>query len=234
MKKEMSKVVLLAVVMMVSATPAFATFIGALDGVSPDSIFENAPVGTTSLYAPGDSADPGTYGWKEVAGANARIFRDNSTANAALIGASASTNYTVQIDTLTAIVASTTYELLVDLGFYANTYTTSRRFDYSIEFGTLSGGVFTQLAIDSGTVIQTQHFGVGASDSTTLTFVTGATVSGDNIAVRLSRTGGYIEPGTTTELGRWAGFDNVILAIPEPATIIILGIGTILGFRRKR
>jgi len=236
MKRSNLNFVMFTAVMTLAVTSSvFAGFIGVLDGVNGNSTFEDAPApANVSLYAPGDSADPGTYLWQEIGGVNARVFRDAINSNAALIGSSATTNYTVQLDTGISIEALTDYELTVDLGFYTNTYDPARQFSYNVELGTLNNDVFTQLANGSGSVVQTQHFNIGPSGSVVVTLSTDMVVSGDNLAIRLSRTGGYAPAGT--ELGRYGGFDNVVLtATPEPATVALLAIGSaICGLRRKK
>lgn len=216
-----------ALLALATATASAGTTVGKLDGISPDSTFEN--VGT---FGGSIALNSGAYGWTELSG-TARAFRDAVLINnsALISGNNATGAYAVQFDTDVAIQANTSYTLSVDLGFM--TPVATRSAPYSIELGVLSsGGVFTQLAVSNGTALMTQHFGDGASLTVTTAYLSGMAGSGD-LAVRLTR----LDGGTD---GRWLGFDNVVLTaapVPEPATTALFGLGLtalLLGRRVSR
>lgn len=200
-----------------SAATASAGTVGALDGVSIDSTFEN--VGT---FGGSVAVSTGAYGWTDL-NSTARAFRDAvEINNAALISLSNATGaFEVQFDTHVAIQAATTYQLSVDLGFM--TPPGNRTAPYAIELGVLDrSGLFTSLASSNGVAQMTQHFGDGASLTVNTSYLSGATDAGD-LTVRLSR----LDGGTD---GRWLGFDNVVLTaaaapVPEPATAGMLCLG---------
>lgn len=179
---------------------AIAGSVGVLDGQSDSSAFEG---GTTNLPA---------YGWTEVSG-EARVF---DSGNAGLIHATTSAApYTVSFDTGVAISPNREYHLRCDTGFFTTEGAAGNGGSYAIELGTLSGESFTALAQDAGTNVWRRHLGAGPSGLGYVSYVSGATVSGDNLAVRLARTGGT---------GNWFGFDNVKLQYVRElsGTVIII------------
>lgn len=174
-----------------TCTPT-TSFVGNLDGTSAASAFE---IGTVTLLP--------TQGWVNVSG-SARIF-DGAGGNGALIGTGPYTNYAVLHDTGVAIQASTSYALHFDLGYLAGLL--GGNSSYLAQLGTVTGGIFTALAADAGSVAHAGNLSGGiVSGTSNLTFVTGSSVSGHNLAVRWEQTASL---GTGSD---FFGFDNVTLA----------------------
>ncbi len=168
--------------------------VGVLDGVDGNSTFEDA---TTTVALPNAS-----YDWTVTSGV-ARVFYN--AANSGIISAGSQDSlYTVQLDTGVSIEADRIYNLLVDIGFF--TTSAAGTGDYKVEIGTLNGGIFTLLDSYISSTEWNSQFDSAPSDVAHLTYLSGATVSGDSVAVRLSRTGGSVN---------WMGFDNVVLTSVE-------------------
>ncbi len=171
--------------------------VGGLNGTSTNSTFE---IGITGVALP-------TEGWANVTG-TAQVFDlvPPAVYSGALVGTSAYGNYQVQYATGVAIQPSTTYTLSLDMGYLAGL--TGGNSGYSFQLGTLNGGVFTGLGAPvTGTAPYAGNMGGGTvSASAQQVFVTGATVSGDSLAVRWAQTSSL--GGGTSD---FFGFDNVIL-----------------------
>lgn len=190
------------------AIPAHAQFIGGLDGASNSSTFENGVI----VALPAD-------GWTNVSG-TAQVF-DAGAGNGSIIGTTPFGNYEVQYITGVAVQPNTNYVLHFDMGFVAGIVGGSA--NYSYQLGTVNAGVFTPLSSPAtGTVARTGNmFGGVYSASSSVTILTGSTVSGDILAVRWAQTS---NPGPSD----FFGFDNVTLAASAgPAAVPTLGeIGT--------
>ena len=167
-------------------------------------------------------------GWTEVSG-DTRTFRTGSPQTGIVIYVVGGDNtaFTVQNDLGTAIEASKTYTISYDYGNADSTAPLTGT--WTVEFGTLNGGTFTALATDTNTVYKTNgnhlNFGSGDEVADSFQYVSGTSVSGDNLAIRASVDGGI----------EWMGFDNFTVdVVPEPATMSLLGIGGLLALVRRR
>jgi hypothetical protein len=193
-------------------------FIGGLNGVSNSSRFD-----------PGVNQALPAQGWVNISG-TAQVF-DGAGGNGAMIHLNNGfANYTVQYDTGVAIQPSTTYTLSLNMGFIAGISGGSA--NYSFQLGTLNGGIFTGLGSpETGTVNYLGNLSLGVvSGSDQQVFVSGGSVSGDNLAVRWAQT---LNPGPSD----FFGFDDVTLsAVPEPSSCgLAAGFAFCLwAFRRTR
>ncbi len=152
---------------------AAETSVAPLDGGTNSSTFETS--NEQSLPA---------LGWSNVSGA-ARVF-DLAT-NGALIGTTPYDNYEVQHATSTAVAANTHYRVRVKMGFFAGLGGATA--GYRLELGTVNGGVFSQIGTTTGSVSYAGYIGSGTfSGNAVLDVNTGATVSGDALAVRWAQT----------------------------------------------
>lgn len=200
---------------LVSACAAQAQlFIGSLDGASAQSTFETGTL--TSLPS---------FGWQVVAG-SAQIA-DQFGGNGSLVGGTAYGNYEVQYDTGTPIQPNTTYQLQLQMGYIAAL--SDGASGYALQLGTVSGGVFTGLGTTAtGTVPYTGNSldPLQLSAPVVLNFVSGGSVSGDNLAVRWSQTSTLGSPKSD-----YFGIDNVrLVAVPEPQDYIAVAALALLGF----
>ena len=157
------------------------------------------------------------------------LRRYHGGAYRALIGQGTSDTFTAEQVLGTAIAANTAYDLAVDIGFMQSTGGITG--DYKIELGTSNGGTFSVLATLDSTLFQSVTSEFFLTDGNALTvnvlLETGATVSGDDLAIRLSK------EDTTT----FFGFDKVELTqaiVPEPATMSLLALGGVAMLRRRK
>ena len=165
--------------------------------------------------------------WTEVSGSTASDEARGFTGGGfrAAIGMQATDTFTLEQVLDATIAPGTEYTLSVDIGFMQSGAGVTG--DYLIELGTSNGGVFTALATLDSMLTQTvvSEFNISAGNATTVDLVlgTGAVVSGDNLAIRLTK-----EDATT-----FFGFDKVELTavpfVPEPASLI-LAICGMIGF----
>ena len=152
------------------------SFVGNLNGISINSTFET---GVANVALP-------TQGWTTVSG-TAQTY-DGSGGLGGLIGGSPYGNYQVQYDTGVAIQPSTTYTLSVGIGYIAGLG--GGNSGYSLQLGTLSGGIFTGLGSPmTGTVPYAGNLTGGiVSGTAQQVFATSGTVSGQSLAVRWAQT----------------------------------------------
>jgi hypothetical protein len=188
------------------------TYVGNLNGTSPDSTFEG--VSTTPLPA---------QGWSAITG-GAQIF---ASTNTALIGATGYDPYTVQYATSTSLMPNSSYTLSFRMGYFAGSGAGNA--NYTFQLGTLNGSTFTPLHFTSDTAVPYMGaFSADGNNSVTASFnyTTGSSVGSDPIAVRWAQT-------NTSSGADFFGFDNVILtvsAIPEPSAYAVLfGTVTLAG-----
>jgi hypothetical protein len=174
------------------------SFIGGLDLVSESSNFER-----------GSQVSLPAAGWSNVV-STAMIY-DDPGLNGALIATDSAVfayaNYEVQYSTGVAIQANTRHTLHFDMGFYAER--TDGVANYNFQLGTLDGSLtFSPVGYSaSGAVSYAGNIGSGnISGSDNLVFATGASVSGDILAVRWAQTG-----TTGFPYSDFFGFDNVTL-----------------------
>ncbi len=212
------------------ALPSNFSYVGNLDGTSLQSTFYDSALGGNV----DDTNLPG--GWLEFQG-NTRVFGNLAAAGPGygVISADANkANFSILYDTQTPIQANTEYLLTTEIGFATLTGSSPIAGNFRLEIGTWDGANFTSLAANSGAVsFISSGFESGASGITALNLTTGTLVSGQNVAVRLSR----IDGGTAN----WQGFDNVILRaapVPEPNAFIMF-VSMLLGllayaWRRKK
>jgi len=169
-------------------------------------------------------------GWTEVSGAtsndDARGFSSNGFRS--LIGFQVSDTFTAEQVTGAFIQANTQYSMTVDIGFMQSGAGTG---DYLLELGTSNGGVFTMLAELDSTLEQVvsseYNISLGNAAEVEVLLNTGATVSGDALAIRLTK-----EDATT-----FFGFDEVVLThapIPEPSATWLAALATLGLLRRRR
>lgn len=209
------------------------SYVGNLNGTSPASTFE---VGSTNSLP--------TLGWTGVTGL-AQQFT-NANGNGEIIGQDPFANYAVQYATGTTLQANSLYTLSFVVG-YVSAGTTGTA-DYTVTFGTSadSGSTINNaLSANSGALTATINRASGGaiqdslgnsalnSQAVSITFLTGASVSGDSLYLRLAQSN-----QTGSGAGQdYFGFDNVVLsvaAIPEPSTYAaLLGLGA-LGFAARR
>jgi len=183
---------------------AHAAPIAPLDGTSVESTFE----GTVTNTPPASGVIPA--GWTRVSGPAGRTFLGGDCeTNTALVAFAAWSDYQMQFVTNTAIVpnqgANQGYKLSALFGSYHSAEFNT--FSVVLRIGTVDvGGTFTELAVSSGLstteTVWTQSIGHGNGETLSLTYTTPATVSGDNLAVRIAVTAGSC---------MWPGFDNVVL-----------------------
>ncbi|MCA9493403.1 MAG: hypothetical protein KC621_25910 [Myxococcales bacterium] len=165
------------------------SYVSTLDRGSLDSTFDT-----------GAQTPLPTQGWTSTSGAG-QVF--GTATNGSLIGATPYDDYGVQFDTGVAVQPNTTYHLHVDLGFAAGIAGGSA--EYLVQLGTLSGGAFTPLGSETGTVVYVANMSDGVSSGVSHVVVTtGAAVSGDPLAVRFDQT-------STTMVSDYFGIDNVTL-----------------------
>ncbi len=170
-------------------------------------------------------------GWTEVSGDTTDDIARGFTGGVyrALIGQGTFDTFTAEQVLGTAIAANTAYDLAVDIGFMSSG--TGFTGDYKIELGTSTGGVFTVLSTLDSTLFQsvTSEYNISTGNALTVNVLleTGATVSGDDLAIRL-----YKEDTTT-----YFGFDKVELTqaiVPEPATMSLLALGGMAMLKRRK
>lgn len=199
-------------------SPASAGFIGGLDGSSAASTFTAGA--TTPLP---------TLGWEEEIG-DSRVFLNGSGAGVLIADGDATGLYSAIFDTGTAFVAQSTYDLTVVLGAVTPTPGDA---DYTFALGYIDNNTFVAVATDNDSVtgadLGGEVQGDGSNTSTdALTYVADASVAGQDIVVRIGRTGGD---------GRWFGFDAVTLnetPVPEPGSLALVALGSLVVLRRRR
>ena len=135
----------------------------------------------------------------------------------------------MQYNTALALQPNTTYTLTVDIGFYTTSGTSGN--GWQVSLGSRNGTTFTSLSTDTGSATYAGHLHDNVfSDNAVVQFTTGAIVSSDPVALRLSR--------TTTGPTNWLGFDNVKLdatTVPELSSSLLGALGAFaLIVRRKR
>jgi hypothetical protein len=181
------------------------TYVGNLDGSSVNSTFEGLT--TQSLAGAG-------IGWTVLAGSDVEVFDgvNNVVVN---YGGGGFESYTVAYITSTPLVANSLYTLTFEMGYVAGT--SGGGANYSFELDTYNGS-YTVLnstsaaAAFSGGAFSSQ-FPHTTGFTADVTFITGASVSSDVIAIKWS--------STNSGPSDFFSFDNVVLsytAIPEPST----------------
>ena len=211
MKETVKNLLVVCAVSLLVAATAQAAAISVTNGD-----FETDAYGSTNIT-----------GWTEPVG-DARTFGTGTPQTGIVIHLNNDkAAFTVQNDLGTAIEASKTYTISYDYGNADSTAPLTGT--WTVEFGTLNGGTFTALATDTNTVQKTNgnhlNFGSGDEVADSFQYVSGTSVSGDNLAIRASVDGGI----------EWMGFDNFTVdVVPEPATMSLLGIGGLLALVRRR
>lgn len=190
------------------------TYVGNLDGVSVDSTFGAGNGGSGVVF----DTNLSTYGWTSVGGSPSVIIYTNSIMAATASYANFDVLYGVDS---TPFSANTTYTLTFDIGYGAgNDLGTVAQ--WTFQLGTWDGnntGSFSSLASEGGTSepAWAGNFLINSANGTSvsLTYTTGSSVSGSEIAIRFLQS--YNGEGKSDFLG----FDNVTLtasAVPEPST----------------
>jgi hypothetical protein len=192
---------------LVTAGLTAQTYIGNLDSSSSNSTFTTSTDGFQTLA---------NFGWANVAGSGGAVYgQTGGTSNDALVGVDDFDNYEVEYNTGTAILPNSIYSLSLNMGFLSGG--TAGTASYDISLGTKNGGTFTALTADNpaleiGTINRTSgptnglSFGTNATNSipVTVTFTTGASVSGDPLYVRWAQTASSNTAGSD-----YFGFDGL-------------------------
>lgn len=199
---------------LVMPSAADAEFIAGLDGISPSSTFEHQSVVNLPIY-----------GWSVLEG-SARIY-DNAQNNGAVIANAPYEPFRVQYIPQPFVPPQphTRYTLHFDMGFVAGN--TGGSAEYSIELGTVTGGVFTPFTeARTGFITHAGNLHSNIiSGSDELVFETGDTVSGETLAVRWSLLSYDLSGGNSD----FFGFDNVTLdavsVLPDttPPSLVFAG-----------
>jgi hypothetical protein len=181
------------------------------DNGSDQATFENADSGDSPVPA----------GWSSVGVAGLRVYRDNSTMNAALIAAPGFhwQDYTAQFVTSTPAAANKEYSLSMLIGDYA---TDSKDCKVTVTFGTVDdSNVFTPFGLPYGPKLidfDGSNTNIGSYGGTYTTFktISGPTVADGNVAVQI-----FVD-NTGPGLGAyWPGIDSLLLEQNEISGPII-------------
>ncbi len=164
----------------------------------------------------GDSNAPA--GWSSVGSVPIRIYKGNSTGNAALIAGVGyyAQDYTAQFVTSTPAVANKEYSLSMLIGAFADD---TKDCKVTVTFGTVNGsGVFTAFGLPNGPRLidltgSTTNLSGWYGVYTTFKTISETTVPDGNVAVQI-----YVD-----SLGAyWPGFDSLLLEKNDDNTGIII------------
>ena len=171
------------------------SFVGNLNGTS-----------TASTFQTGTDTPLPSLGWTNVS-STARIWNSIGGNGALIHQNSPWGNYQVQHDTGVSVKPSTTYKLTLDMGYVAGWANGNSA--YSLELGTVTGGLFTALgtAVTGNAPYAGNIFGGSISGSAQQTFTTGASASSGTMALRWAQTSAIAVSGYSD----WFGIDNVVL-----------------------
>lgn len=218
----------LALTLLVLSSPAALsaqTYVGNLDGVSPQSTFEGLV--QQSLQSAG-------IGWTKITGANVVVFDNTNNVVINLTGQGFD-NFAVEYRTGVPLVANSTYTLSFTMGYVSGDYTGKANYNmWLYTYGDITS--YTYLNSTSGSAVASNGGAFATTNpsgslTASVTFTTGAVVSGDQIVVQWSST----NDGTTQFVdANYFGFDNVTLsyvsAVPEPSTYAAIFGACALGF----
>jgi hypothetical protein len=209
---------------MIIAGSSFAAIIGPLDGVSLQSTFglgtgyhEVAPAGWTFADSGGTSF--------------LSSFGEQGTNNNAALCVNwppsyGNYKYVAQFTTSVAALDNQAYQLRLLAGSLVNWE--GGNASYTVHFGTVNSGVFTEFATsETETIIITgaDFLCAGFGQNLSFTGMSGS-VSG-NLAIQIEAAAG--------DHLYWPAFDNVVLeTVPEPISVLLFGIGgSFICSRRK-
>jgi len=220
--KKFYVVMFVAVIALVSN--GFAAFVSPLDGVSDQSAFEGWV---------GDGAGPVPAGWSVGNGSatDIRTFRPygypgKDSGMGTTWPVSRDFTYIAQFTTSVAALANQEYMVTLQAGSFE--WETGQA-DYTVKFGTVAGGVFTAFASDTERVIFDRwntYIGDNTGPTLALTGISGAVAPTGVLAIQIA---------VTNIDNWWAAFDDVTLStIPEPVSVLLLGIGSGLALIRRK
>ncbi len=173
--------------------------------------------------------NPIATNWDDTSG-NARSFNQSGIR---LIGDAASSDFVATHDGFSAIAANTQYTIGFDYGNAASgAGTVGQTGTWTVEFGTITGGTFTQLAttsVNHTIVTAADIFFNGSEQTGSFVFTTDGTFTGgETLSIRANNGTGGIS---------FMGFDNFTVdgtAVPEPSSTALLGLGGLALILRRR
>lgn len=223
MNNFLSRLLLVAGSLSLAATLTAQTYVGNLDGVSSQSTFEGLT--QQSLQSAG-------IGWTKTTGANVVVFDNTNNVVINLTGQGFD-SFAVEYRTGVPLVANSTYTLSFTMGYVSGDYTGKANYNmWLYTYGDITS--YTYLNSASGSAVPSNGGAFATTNpngslTASVTYTTGAVVSGDQIVVQWSST----NDGTTQFVdANYFGFDNVKLsyvsAVPEPSTYAaLLGAGAL-------